>query len=117
MEGMPAVPQKALVQALVWLRENYPVDEKAAADEYAAREADRLEDELAGAVASRPQKSVIEEFKKFHEERRAREAREKEEREKNEPVVEALPPAHVIEAQKKVELSMGVCCWKYRHEH
>ena len=105
----PTVPDKALVQALAWLRAHHPVDERAAADAYAVREADRLERELAGtsagATASRPGTSVIEEFKRFHEERRAREAREEEERKKDAPVVEeALPPAHVVEALRKVEM-------------
>lgn len=125
IDGLPpTVPHKALVHALSWLRTHHPVDERAAADAYVAREADRLERELAGAsaTASRPGTSVIEEFKRFHEERRAREAREEEERKKDAPVVEeALPPAHVVEAQRKVEMRTlagptsrraGWCVWQ-----
>jgi len=99
------VSDKSLVRALAWLRERYPVDEQAAAAEWAVKETQRLvaiDPTVRGpASASQPQTSVIDDFKSFHAERRKREEEEKKLRPPPEP--KALPPA-VIEAQKKREL-------------
>jgi rhomboid-like protein len=97
--GNHNVKAESLQKALAWLRGSYPVDEQAAAELWAEEEAERLE----GTYIARAEKlglykplageeqqqeistksvygvSVIDEFKKFHEERRAREAKEKEE--------------------------------------
>jgi len=103
-EGLDAT-DKALVRGLSWLRQQYPVDEQAAATKYATEEARRLElsDPTARgpATASRPQTSVIDDFKRYHAERRKRE--EEEEKLKPPPEPKALPPA-VIEAQRQKEL-------------
>lgn len=94
--GNHNVKNESLQHALDWLREGYPVDEQEAAEIWAEQEAARLE----GTYIAKAEKlglykpldgtekqelstksvygvSVIDEFKKFHEERRAREAKEK----------------------------------------
>lgn len=99
--GSHNVKNDSLQNALAWLRQRYPVDEQAAAELWAENEAERLEgtyiaraeklglykplsgdekqQELSTTTKSIYGVSVIDEFKKFHEDRRAREAKEKEE--------------------------------------
>ena len=99
--GSHNVKNDSLQNALGWLRDKYPVDEQASAELWAENEAERLEgtyiaraeklglykplsgdekqQELSTTTKSVYGVSVIDEFKKFHEDRRAREAKEKEE--------------------------------------
>lgn len=105
LDNYDEVSDKPRVKALAWLREQYPVDEQTSAAAWAVAEAQRLElsDPTARgpATASRPQTSVIDDFKRYHTERRKRE--EEEEKLKPPPEPKALPPA-VIERQRKAEL-------------
>lgn len=96
IKGTHNVPNDALRKALEWLRSKYPVDEQEAADMWAQQEAQKLEETyIARAERLGLYKkvedpadistknvygtdSVIDDFKRFHEERRAKEAKEKE---------------------------------------
>lgn len=97
--GNHNVRTESLENALDWLRKKYPVDEQAAAEVWAENEAERLE----GTYIARAEKlglykplegeeednpaapksiygvSVLDEFKKYREDKRAQEAKEKEE--------------------------------------
>lgn len=93
--GTHTVPEEALRSALEWLRAKYPVDEQSAADMWAQQEAEKLEEsyiaraeriglykkvEDPSEISTRNvygTDSVIDDFKRYHEERRKKEAEEK----------------------------------------
>jgi len=130
--GNHNVQNESLQYGLDWLREHFPVDEQEAAEIWAEQEAARLE----GTYIAKAEKlglykpldgtekkelstksvygvSVIDEFKKFHEERRAREAKEKEESGETHRVETMALAKREEREQKQVVLEKK---WKERQE-
>lgn len=131
--GNHNVTTESLQHGLDWLREHFPVDEQEAAEIWAEQEAERLE----GTYIAKAEKlglykpldgtekkespstksvygvSVIDEFKKFHEERRAREAKEKEESGETQRVESMALAKREEREQKQMVLEQK---WKERQE-
>lgn len=89
-----SIPADSLLKSLEWLRKKYPLDEKEAAERWAALEAARLEDEYIARAEKlglyKPDlqspsdvrdtsTSVLQDFQKFNEQKRIREEQQREE--------------------------------------